>query len=246
MSANIAVILTDSSRKIMWVNDGFTSITGYTLSEVIGKKPSLLQGPGSEKDVIQRIRFNLENEISFKDCITNYRKNGEPYQCKLVVHPVFADDGNLTNFIAFEVDGDKVNNEEIYPLLNIDNKYRSSSLKGAEEMRLYMSLVQVVESESLYLDPELSLKTVADHLHTNTKYLSQVVNHHAGCNFQKFINQYRIKRVQDMITDNDHKNLTLFGIALQCGFKNKSTFYKVFKDITNMTPKTYLREQGRK
>ena len=98
-----------------------------------------------------------------------------------------------------------------------------------------------MENEKLFLDPNLSLKEVADQLHTNTKYLSQVVNHHAGCNFQFFINTYRVKEVKSMITSDDYHNLTLFGIALQCGFKNKSTFYKVFKEISGQTPKEYIK-----
>jgi len=241
MIPKIAVILTDASKRIMWVNDDFTEITGYPLSEVLGKKPSLLQGPGSEKEAIQRIRYHLKSKVPFKDQITNYRKNGEPYLCRLAIHPVFNEDGQLTNFIAFEVDGDKVDAEQALPLLHVDDKYRSSSLKGAEEMRLYMQLKSVIENEKMYLDPELTLKHVADHLRTNTKYLSQVVNHHAGCNFQQFINQYRVKSVQEMITSDKYEHLTLYGMALQCGFKNKSTFYKVFKDTTAMTPKAYQR-----
>ena len=241
MVPNIAVILTDAQRKILWVNDDFTEITGYTLTEVIGKKPSLLQGPKTEKDAINRIRRSLENEVAFMEEITNYRKNGEPYICRLVIHPVFNRDQQLTNYIAFEVDGNVVKDTAIISLLQLQEKYSSSSLKGDEEVKLYFKVKALMENEKLFLDPNLSLKEVADQLHTNTKYLSQVVNHHAGCNFQFFINTYRVKEVKSMITSDDYHNLTLFGIALQCGFKNKSTFYKVFKEISGQTPKEYIK-----
>ncbi|MCB0593075.1 MAG: PAS domain-containing protein [Lewinellaceae bacterium] len=241
MLPNIAVILTDAQRKILWVNDDFTEITGYTLTEVIGKKPSLLQGPKTEKDAINRIRRSLENEVAFMEEITNYRKNGEPYICRLVIHPVFNRDQQLTNYIAFEVDGNVVKDTASISLLQLQEKYSSSSLKGVEEVKLYFKVKALMENEKLFLDPNLSLKEVADQLHTNTKYLSQVVNHHAGCNFQFFINTYRVKEVKSMITSDDYHNLTLFGIALQCGFKNKSTFYKVFKEISGQTPKEYIK-----
>ena len=241
MVPNIAVILTDAQRKILWVNDDFTEITGYTLTEVIGKKPSLLQGPKTEKDAINRIRRSLENEVAFMEEITNYRKNGEPYICRLVIHPVFNRDQQLTNYIAFEVDGNVVKDTASISLLQLQEKYSSSSLKGVEEVKLYFKVKALMENEKLFLDPNLSLKEVADQLHTNTKYLSQVVNHHAGCNFQFFINTYRVKEVKSMITSDDYHNLTLFGIALQCGFKNKSTFYKVFKEISGQTPKEYIK-----
>ncbi len=239
MTPEIAVILTDPAQRIIWVNEEFTQITGYTLSEVLGKKPSILQGPNSSRETIKRIRKGLKNQTPVKDEITNYRKNGEEYLCKLVIHPIFDLDQQLTNYIAFEVDGNVVTDESDISLLQLEDKYSSSSLKGVEEMKLYFELRDLMEKEALYLNSELTLRMVADKLNTNTKYLSQVVNHHAGINFQNFLNTYRIKAAKARICSDQYKNLTLYGIARQCGFRNKSTFYKVFKDIVGMTPRKY-------
>lgn len=244
MYPNIAVILTDAARKIIWVNEDFTQITGYNLTEVIGKKPgAILQGPASDTEAIQRIRRALQMQLPLKDQITNYRKNGEPYTCKLVIHPIFNTAHELTNFIAFEIDGDIPHEEEELRLLQLQEKYRSSSLKGIEEMKLFSRLTELLEGRRLYLDPNLSLRQVADMLATNTKYLSQVVNNRAGMNFQQFINQYRVEEAKTKIINDSFQNLTLFGIALQCGFKNKSTFYKVFKETTGKTPKEFIQQQ---
>jgi len=238
---NIAVILTDQDKKIIWVNDDFSKITGYTLSESLGKKPSeLLHGPNTEKEVVYKMRKSLNGQSALKGEVTNYRKNGEEYLCKLVIHPVFNREHKLTNFIAFEVDGAEVSNEEDIPMLNLGDKYKSSSLKGVEEVKLYAQLRALMEKDFYYLDPNLTLKLVADLLATNTKYLSQVVNNQTGCNFQQFINSYRIEDAKKKITSEEFSNLTLYGIALQCGFKNKSTFYKVFKESTNQTPREFL------
>lgn len=241
MVPHIAVIVTDPERRILWVNEDFTYITGYSLSEVLGKKPSILQGPKSEREVVRRIRKGLESQIPIKDVITNYRKNGEEYPCKLVIHPIFNENRKLTNFIAFEVDGNVVDSEDDIPLMQINEKYSSSSLKGIEEVKLYYQLKILMETEKLYLDPNLTLKQVADRLSTNTKYLSQVVNHHIGTNFQNFLNGFRVTEAKEKILQEEFNNLTLFGIALQCGFKNKSTFYKVFKEITGITPREYIK-----
>lgn len=237
----IAVILTDAKRRILWVNEDFTHITGYSYEEAVGRIPGdLLQGPLTEEEAIEQIRDGLRKMVPVQSDITNYRKNGAPYLCKLVIHPVFANEKELTNFIAFEVDGDKLEENEEVPLLQIDTKYRSSSLKGIDEIKLYSRIRAMLEIEELYLDPSLSLKTLADKLETNTKYLSQVVNHCSGHNFQQFINTYRIEHVKYRLNEGAQEYLTLFGVAQQCGFKNKSTFYKVFKDITGLTPKEYL------
>ncbi|WP_373551564.1 PAS domain-containing protein [Haliscomenobacter sp.] len=245
MVPNIAVILTDPNQRIVWVNDDFTAMTGYSLGEAIGRIPGkILQGPQTEPEVIERIRKAIQQRVPFRDQLTNYRKNGEPYVCKLVIHPVFDRNQELINFIAFEVDGNLVVDESSIPLMNLSEKYRSSSLRTIDEIKLFDQLKQLLETDKLYLNAELSLKIVTDLLNTNTKYLSQVVNHQAGLNFQQFINLYRVEEAKRKIVNDSLSNLTLYGIALQCGFKNKSTFYKVFKETTGVTPKDFVRTRG--
>lgn len=240
MTVHVGVILTDAERKILWVNEDFTVITGYSLSEVIGQKPSLLQGEHTNPESIKRLRKALESQVPFKDEIINYRKNGEEYLCKLVVHPIFDNQKQLVNFIAFEIDGDVVD-EELVPLMQLEERYRTSSLRGEEGAKLFYRLKYVIEREELFLNPNLTLRVLADKLNTNTKYLSQVVNFHAGQNLQVFINRYRVKEAKRKMLSDEFSNLTLYGIAMKCGFKNKSTFYKVFKQQTGVTPLDYIR-----
>ncbi|MEO0733944.1 MAG: PAS domain-containing protein, partial [Bacteroidota bacterium] len=223
----VAVILTDNDRRILWVNKDFEAITGYELGEVMGLSPGqLLQGPRTEPDTVARIRQSLASEEPFKGTITNYRKNGEAYLCRLVIHPIHNYRQQLVNFLAFEVDADKVKDPDSVPLLNIQGRYRTSSLRGLDEVRLFERIKEVVSSEKLYLDPNLTLRKLSVRLDTNTKYLSQVINHHGGCNFLSFINAYRIEEVKGYLEAGDYYQHTFFGIAQRCGFKNKSTFYK--------------------
>ncbi len=241
MSFNIAVILTDAQKKILWVNDTFSIITGYSSAEAIGRVPGkILQGPESELEAIKRMKKALEDQVPIKDQITNYRKNGEIYPCRLVIYPVFNPIGKLTNFIAFEVDGNEVPEEEHIPLMQLNLKYKNSGLSPFEGTRIYHALLDLVKNKKIYLDPDLSLKMTSDMLATNTKYLSQTVNQHTGKNFQQFINLHRIEAVKEKINDPQFRHLTLYGIAHHCGFKNKSTFYKVFKEVTGLTPKAFM------
>jgi AraC-like DNA-binding protein len=66
-----------------------------------------------------------------------------------------------------------------------------------------------------------------------------VINHHGGTNFLSFVNAYRIEAVIKRIHDGEFYQHTFYGMARRCGFKNKSTFYKVFRDVTGITPKVY-------
>lgn len=236
----IAVILTDASRRILWVNRDFESITGYEIGEVIGMNPGqILQGPKTEPDAIERIRQGLAREEPFKETITNYRKNGQAYRCTLVIHPIHDKNNELTNYLAFEVDGKEVVNENRISLLNIKDRYRTSSLRGLDELQLFERIKSAMVNEKLYLDADLTLRKMSAHLDTNTKYLSQVINHHGSANFLTFINSYRIEAIIERIKAGDFRRHTFYGIAQRCGFKNKSTFYKVFRDVTGQTPKAY-------
>lgn len=236
----VAVILTDANRRILWVNHDFEVVTGYSIGEVIGRNPGkILQGPKTEPDALQRIREGLASEEVFKETLTNYRKNGEPYVCTLVIHPIHDSDNKLVNYLAFEVNTHQAPNHHRISLLNIKDRYRTSSLRGLEEIRLFERIKEVMTEEELYLNPDLTLRKLSLRLDTNTKYLSQVINHHGGTNFLSFVNSFRVDAVVQRIKNGEFRQHTFFGIAQRCGFKNKSTFYKVFRDITGSTPKAY-------
>ena len=78
MLPNIAVILTDAQRKILWVNEDFTEITGYTLYRSGGKNPACCKDLKPNRGRHQRIRRSLQHNDCLQEEITNYRKNGEP------------------------------------------------------------------------------------------------------------------------------------------------------------------------
>lgn len=236
----VAVILTDANKRILWVNQDFEFVTGYTIGEVIGQTPGqILQGPKTEPDVVQRIRDGLASEQVFKETITNYHKNGQPYTCTLVIHPIHDANNKLVNYLAFEVNSDRVPNHHRLSLMNIKDRYRTSSLRGLDEIRLFERIKEVMVEEELYLNPDLTLRKLSQRLDTNTKYLSQVINHHGGTNFLSFVNGFRVQAVVERIKNEEFRQHTFFGIAQRCGFKNKSTFYKVFRDVTGNTPKAY-------
>lgn len=235
----VAIIITDNSKHILWVNDDFTEISGYTLDEIEGKKPDFLQGKKTKEETIQSIRKQLKLGKPFKNEVINYRKNGEEYSCDLVIHPIHDSDNKLTNFIAFEVDGAKTDSSKLSVMEPVA-KYNTKSLKHPEEIDLYTKFITLVESQQLYLNPDLKLVEVATALNSNTAYLSRVINRQGGKNFQNIINEYRVKIFKEVIFTKDLNTYTLFAIANECGFKNKSTFYRVFRGLTNESPKQFI------
>ncbi|RMD76569.1 MAG: PAS domain S-box protein, partial [Chloroflexi bacterium] len=100
-----AVIITDRTGRIEWVNEGFTRISGYTLDEARGKKPGeLLQGPETDQETVAAISQAVRNGEPIKTEILNYTKDGHPYWLSLDISPVYDEQHHLTHFIAIESD----------------------------------------------------------------------------------------------------------------------------------------------
>lgn len=102
---NNSVIITNENDHIEWVNQGFVSLTGYSLAEVKGLKPGhVLQGPETDPATIKRIGEKLRDHESFTEEIINYSKNGRKYWVRLDISPVFNDKRILKHFIAIQTD----------------------------------------------------------------------------------------------------------------------------------------------
>jgi len=100
-----AVIVTDQSAQITWVNNAFTRITGYTLEEVQGKIPGhFLQCEKSDPVAIAVMRNAVEKGESARVEIVNCGKGGREYVLDIEIQPIRDEAGKLTGFMAIESD----------------------------------------------------------------------------------------------------------------------------------------------
>lgn len=97
-----AVVLTDLTKTILWVSEGFERMTGYTLQFAKGKTLSFLQGPNTSQVSQETIRKKLRAGKPFTADLINYRKNGEEYLCRVSIHPLKNNTNIITHFIALE------------------------------------------------------------------------------------------------------------------------------------------------
>ena len=95
--------------------------------------------------------------------------------------------------------------------------------------------------EKAYLNPELNLSDLADQAHMSRAQLSEIINSGFGKNFNDFVNEYRVEAFKVKLKENKHEQLSLLGIAQDCGFNSKATFNRVFKKLTNSSPSDYLK-----
>ncbi|WP_417422136.1 EAL domain-containing protein [Halomonas sp.] len=89
---------------IIYANQAFTVMTGYSQEEIIGKNCRFLQGAGSEPEVIQHIRSCIEEHREVNVTICNYRKDGTPFWNDLYIAPVRDQDGRVTHFVGVQHD----------------------------------------------------------------------------------------------------------------------------------------------
>lgn len=100
-----AAVVTDCDSRIVWVNAGFTRLTGYSFEEVLGKIPGhFLQCNETSLQTLAQIRTAIRSISSFQGEILNQSKNGDKYWLELDIQPIFDENGSHTGFIAIETD----------------------------------------------------------------------------------------------------------------------------------------------
>jgi AraC-like DNA-binding protein len=100
-------------------------------------------------------------------------------------------------------------------------------------------LEELFENKEIYMNNDLSLSTTASKLKTNTSYLSGLINQDYECNFNQFVNKYRIEKACEYLSNKDKDIYSVEGIAKIVGFKSKSVFNQAFKEITGVNPSTF-------
>jgi AraC-like DNA-binding protein len=101
------------------------------------------------------------------------------------------------------------------------------------------SIDKRIKQGQLYMDPDITLDSLADTLEIMPRDLSMIINRHFGANFYTFINSYRIEEAKKMLKDQAMKNITITEIYLAVGFNSKSVFYTFFKKLEGVTPTKY-------
>lgn len=107
-------------------------------------------------------------------------------------------------------------------------------------VKIRQGLVRL-EQEHFYLKKGVRLVQVAKQLHTNTSYLSAIINEYKGCNFKTYVNDLRIIYVKNqLLTSALWRNYSIGDMATDCGFANRNVFTRVFTQSTGITPAEFV------
>lgn len=87
---------------IIYVNPAFCELTGYDAQEVMGKSPSMLQGPKTDKAVIDRLNADISQGRVFHGRAINYRKDGSEFMMQWKIAPIRNENDEITHYLAIQ------------------------------------------------------------------------------------------------------------------------------------------------
>lgn len=121
----------------------------------------------------------------------------------------------------------------------VNKGYKNSGLNEAMTNELFEKLKQHMADNKPFLAEDLSLATLADQVGMTSNQLSQVINQQAAVNFFTFVNSYRVAAVKERLKDPAFAHYAIIDIGYDCGFRSKSSFNKIFKEMVGITPSQY-------
>jgi len=126
------------------------------------------------------------------------------------------------------------------------NKLRQHSILTDEEAsELRTKLIKILNDDKLYLDEDLTLLKLAKELQSTDKKVSYFLNKHMNVTFYELINRYRVEAVKEKLGIEEFRKYSLLGVAFSCGFKSKSSFYRIFKKETGISPAEFKNKIGK-
>jgi AraC-like DNA-binding protein len=107
------------------------------------------------------------------------------------------------------------------------------------------ALIKAMETDKLFLNPELNVSVLAQQIAVPQKTISAVLNQHMQKSFNEFVNGYRVEAFKEKICQPGMEQLTIAGVAAECGFNSQATFQRTFKEITGLSPSAYLKSAAK-
>ncbi len=127
-------------------------------------------------------------------------------------------------------------------LRQISKKYYSSGLNKDDMRRISKKIIDFSSKTENITKPNLNLQTLSESINEKKHHVSQTISEKMNTTFKDIINKKRIEYSQQLLSMEENANTKLFAIALDSGFKNKTTFHRAFVKYTGMTPNEFRKK----
>jgi len=119
----------------------------------------------------------------------------------------------------------------------INDKYKKSGLSGNRTQEIAYKAIEILEENDLYLNNELTLASLAEHIGCTTNHLSQSINSIFEKSFTELVRKLRVEEAKRLLVGSP--STSVLDVAMAAGFNSKSSFYSAFKKETDQTPSSY-------
>ena len=139
--------------------------------------------------------------------------------------------------------GDKVNSKQQEKNKKTVKKPAAvkPSIKSNEEWTVPIKeLNDLMKDKHLYRDKRLTKAYLASQIQWTEAHLSNTLRDGLQSNFNDYVNGFRVAEIKERLQDPQSRDFTLIAIAEECGFNSKTSFYRIFKKFTDLTPSEYL------
>ena len=185
--SQVGMLITDADKRILRCNQAFSRITGYSMQEIIGRQPRLLQSGRHDKKFYEAVWNALLADGSWQGEIWNKRKNGEIYPQLLSIGTVYNAQGEITHYVASlsDISARKASEEQMRTLAFYDSLTKLPNRRlflerldhahGAAQRMMTFGALLVVD-----LDDFKTLNDTAGHA-IGDQLLAQVANRLVSC-----------------------------------------------------------------
>ena len=135
-----------------------------------------------------------------------------------------------------------VDMKQIVPAIKT-KKYKTSPLSPSQADQIKRAIKIHLENEEPYLNPNLKIADLAMAIGIPAHHVSQVLGEELNTSFYDIINHYRVTRAKELLQSDLLSKISVQAIGQECGFSSKTSFYRAFKKVTDMTPMQFV-EQG--
>ncbi|MGM0687263.1 MAG: PAS domain-containing protein, partial [Promethearchaeati archaeon] len=94
-----AIVITDTNGTIIWANQDYSELTGYSLNEVFGHQIAILKRGQRDSSFYREIWTDIGSGKIWAGQVVNQRKDGSRYLEAVEIRPVISDDGSITHIL---------------------------------------------------------------------------------------------------------------------------------------------------
>lgn len=216
----------------------------------------ILKGDKTNKDLYyQKLIKQAENPYSFQAhayLFLSYVNMGQIEKAFSYLDEVISMKSSLILLWFSDPLANGINQDSRYPKYHqllyqmpIEKKHSSTSkapLLDENTASVYKEkLLHFLDSELAFLNPTLSLNTLAQQIEIHPNQLSWVINNKLNAKFNEFINSYRVEHFKILAKDPQNAHISILGLAYESGFNSKTVFNTFFKKKTGMTPNQFIK-----